>query len=200
MKTHVTVALRNFNHGCDRANGLHSIHQYLQKFAPAAMDCSDLLRSSIVLSVSSFDLLIHDLYRTEVLHRFSLNRSTTTLKIPFDAGFLAGSSQLAAIDEHVRLENSFKSFVAPDKLAECLRPLVDRPWEKVSAVLKHPASSCKARLKSIVDLRNRIAHEGDVNPALGGLDLWPIYAEDVDASVTFLRRLGMAVAQVVNDA
>lgn len=165
-----------------------------------AMDCDDILRSSVVLTVSSFDLLAHDLYRTEVLHRFISNRSSGTLKIPFDAGFLAGAAQAMAIDEHVRSENSYKSFVAPDKLAECLRPLVERPWEKISTVLGIPSASCKAQLKNIVDLRNRIAHEGDVNPAFGGLDLWPIYAEDVEASVTFLRNLGAAVAHVVNDA
>lgn len=164
------------------------------------MDCDDILRSSVVLAVSSFDLLAHDLYRTEVIHRFISKKSSATLKIPFDAGFLVGPSQAAAIDEHVRSETSYKSFVAPDKLAECLRPLIEKPWDKISVSLGIPAAVGKARLKSIIDLRNRIAHEGDVNPAFGGIDLWPIYSEDVEASIGFLRGLGTAVAQVVDAA
>lgn len=200
MKSHVHNALRNFNNGCDRADGMRSIYQYLKGAAPLAMNCDDILRSSVVLVVSSFDLLVHDLFRTEVLHRFSSNRSSSMLKIPFDAGFLTGAEQVAAIEEHVRSENSYKSFVAPDKLSECLRPLVEKPWDKISITLGTTSTSSKAKLKSIVDLRNRIAHESDVNPAYGGLDLWPIYSEDVEASVTFLRSLGAAVAQVINEA
>ncbi|WP_313437950.1 HEPN domain-containing protein [Novosphingobium sp.] len=200
MKSHVQSALRNFSNGCDRAQGLCSIHRYLKGAAPVAMDCDDILRSSVVLAVSSFDLFIHDLYRTEVVHRFISKKSSAGLKIPFDAGFLAGSLQTSAIDEQIRLENSYKSFVAPDKLSECLRPLIEKPWEKISTILGVPAPDSKARLKSIVGLRNRIAHEGDVNPALGGIDLWPIYSEDVQASVEFLRILGVAVAEVVDNA
>jgi len=200
VKAHVYSSLRNFINGCDRADGLRSIHRYLKGAAPVAMDCDDILRSSVVLAVSSFDLFAHDLYRTEFLYRFVSKRPSVTLKIPFNAGFLEGAAQAAAIDEHIRLDNSYKSFVAPDKLAECLRPLVEKPWDKISEIVGIPSAPCKARLKSIVDLRNRIAHEGDVNPAFGGLDLWPIYAEDVEASIFFLRNLGIAVARVVDDA
>lgn len=200
MKSHIYNALRTFINGCDRSDGLRAIHGYIKSTAPIAMNCDDILRSSIVLSVSSFDLFIHDLFRTEVSSRFILKIPSSTIKIPFNAGFLVGAEQISIIDEQIRLENSYKSFVSPDKLAECLRLLVEKPWDKISTVLCRPSSLCKEQLRNIVDLRNRIAHEGDVNPSFGGVELWPIYPEDVEASVRFLRELGTAIAQVVNDS
>jgi hypothetical protein len=70
----------------------------------------------------------------------------------------------------------------------------------VAAIRGRPIAEDKASLKATVDLRNRIAHEADVNPALGGIDLWPIYESDVEDSVGFIRAFGTAVARVVSDS
>lgn len=198
MKSYISSSLRIFINGCDRANGLTAIYKYLITAAPKAMDADDLLRSSVVLCVSAFDLFIHDLYRTEILHRFISKKSCPKIKIPFNAAFLTGIEQITAIDDQIRLENSYKSFVAPEKLGDCIRYFIDNPWDKISVILGTPSKTCRGQLKSIVDLRNRIAHEGDVNPNLGGVDLWPIYVEDVEASVTYLRKLGIAIAQIID--
>jgi hypothetical protein len=122
------------------------------------------------------------------------------LRVPFNTALSSGSDQAALVDEHIRLENSFKSFVAPDRLADCLRPLVGSIWDGVAAIRGRSIADEKSSLKAIVDLRNRIAHEADVNPALGGIELWPIYDADVEASVDFLRAFGTAVGQVVSDS
>ncbi len=200
MKSHVAMALRTFEKGCDRSDTLRHLHSYIVRSSPSALDCSDILRSAVVLVVGSFDLLVHDLYRLEVIHRLTSRRAVSSLKVPFNTALSSGSDQAALVDEHIRLENSFKSFVAPDKLADCLRPLVGSIWDGVTAIRGRSIADEKSSLKAIVDLRNRIAHEADVNPALGGIDLWPIYDADVEASVNFLRAFGTAVGQVVSDS
>ncbi len=200
MKSHVAGALRTFEKGCDRSDTLRHLHSYIGRSSPSALDCSDILRSAVVLVVGSFDLLVHDLYRLEVIHRLTSRRAVSSLRVPFNTALSSGSDQAALVDEHIRLENSFKSFVAPDRLADCLRPLVGSIWDGVAAIRGRSIADEKSSLKAIVDLRNRIAHEADVNPALGGIELWPIYDADVEASVDFLRAFGTAVGQVVSDS
>lgn len=200
MKSHIASALRTFEKGCDRSDTLRHLYSYIVQTSPAALDCSDILRSSVVLAVSSFDLLVHDLYRLEVIHRLTSLQPLPSLRVPYNAVLSNDAERATLVDENIRLENSFKSFVAPDKLADCLRPLVGSIWDKVSVIRGRCIADEKAALKSVVDLRNRIAHEADVNPALGGIDLWPIYQSDVESSVTFLRGFGNAVARVVSDS
>jgi hypothetical protein len=199
MKNHIFSAYKAFKDGCDRADGLKSIFEYLNKVAPAALDCDDILRSALVLAVSSFDLFIHDLFRLEVTHRLDTKREINSLRVPFNVLVSSDHAQIDIIDESIRKENSYKSFVAPDKLAECLRILVDKPWDKIADTLNDTAAICKAKLKSVVDLRNRIVHEADVNPAYGGIELWPIYSLDVEDSIAFLRQLGSSIAEIVNN-
>ncbi|WP_158812047.1 HEPN domain-containing protein [Beijerinckia sp. L45] len=200
MKSHLSLALGTFQSGCTRAEGLCAIFHHLRRTAPAAMDCDDILRSAVVLAVSSFDLFIHDLFRLEVIHRIRTGKKVDIFKVPFNVLLQRDLERIESIEACIREDNSYKSFVAPDKLASCLRPLVNDPWEKISSCLVRTSSVAKAELKRVVDLRNRIAHEADLNPALGGVELWPIYREDVETSVEFLRRLGAAIAKVLDDA
>lgn len=150
-----------------------------------------------MLSVSAFDLFIHEIYRLEVINRLYSRQPIAGLKVPFDALIAGESDRIEIVDQAVKLENSYKSFVAPDKVADCLRILVENPWDKISAEFGVPSAQIKSQLKSIVDLRNRIAHEADVNPAYAGIELWPIYRIDVISSISFLRAMGLNVAEVL---
>lgn len=174
-----------------------AIHAYLVKTSPLALNCDDILRSSLVLAVSSFDLFMHDVYRLEALQRLAGQRDIPLLKIPFNILHIEATQRCGFLEDFIKKENAHKSFVAPDKVAECLRSLIDAPWDGIAAKFGSSSSSCKAQLKGVVDLRNRIAHEADVNPTFGGTELWPIYAEDVSDSVNFLRRLGRAIAEAL---
>jgi hypothetical protein len=200
MKNHIAVAFKTFTDGCDRADGLKAIYDYLAKRAPAALNCDDILRSALVLAVSSFDLLLHDILRLEVIYRLSVKKEVGSLRIPFNILISDERLQLEIIDQCIRKDNSYKSFVAPDKFADCLRTLIENPWGKIAINSDESVAAIKIQLKNVVDLRNRIAHEADVNPAYGGVELWPIYRDDVSTSIVFLRKLGKSVAASINDA
>ena len=118
MKNHISSTYNAFKDGCDRADKLKSIFKYLKKVAPAALNCDDILRSALVLAVSSFDLFIHDLFRLEVTHRLGTKREINSLRVPFNVLVCSDQAQIDIIDESIRKENSYKSFVAPDKLAQ----------------------------------------------------------------------------------
>ena len=152
MKSHILSSQKTFKDGCDRADGLKHIFEYLRKTAPPALNCDDILRSALVLAVSSFDLFVHDIYRLEIGHRLIAKRGICSVRIPFNALISNEAMQVSMIDACIRRDNSYKSFVAPDKLADCLRVLVDSPWEKVSQSLGLTTMNSKEKLKNIVDL------------------------------------------------
>ena len=198
MKAHLESAIGLLYRGCTRAGELIAIYEYLKGAGPAALDCDDILRSAVVLAVSSFDLYLHDIYRLEALERLRKSKNISALKVPFGSLFMEDIDRHSLIDECIRKDHAYKSFVAPDKLAECLKALIDRPWDEIAGILNTRVDGCKEQLRRVIDLRNRIAHEADVNPNFGGLELWPIYAEDVRNSVEFLRKLALAIAKAVD--
>lgn len=200
MNAHLSAASDKLDNGCDRAEGLRLVFEYMNSNAPAAYDCSDILRSATVLSVSAFDLFVHEIYRLEILRRLEFKQDILALKVPFAAMIAPESLKADIVDDCVRRENSYKSFVAPDKVADCLRVLIENPWEKIAAEAGSSPAELKAQLKGVVDLRNRIAHEADINPAYAGIELWPIYSVDVAASIIFLRKLGADIAAAVSKA
>jgi hypothetical protein len=165
----------------------------------AALDTSDMLRAAVVLCVSAFDFLIHELYRVEVLARLKSGRSVRRLHIPFEAA-IAGSSDLEAlIEAHVRDVNSYKSFVDPAKFAEAMGCFVDSPWEKIAVKSGSDADSLKRRVRSVYRWRNRIAHEADINPTLSGIMLFAIIKSDVIDAITDFERIGLAAIEVLRD-
>jgi len=198
MKPHLGIVQATFFQGCERALVLKSIFDHLQKVAPPALNCDDVLRSAVVLVTSSFDLLIHDIFREEAIYRLSMGIEISSLRIPFNSLLVKDQELVATLSESIKRDHSHKSFIAPDKLSECLSVIVPSPWDKIADVLGEPSKSAKLKLRQIVDLRNRIAHEADVNPNYSGIELWPIYPGDVDESILYIKKLGAAVLSVID--
>jgi antitoxin component of RelBE/YafQ-DinJ toxin-antitoxin module len=198
MKGHIRIALDTFGSGRDRALALVAIFKFLKSNAPGALDCDDIIRSALLLGVSSFDLFCHDLLRLETVHRTQIKRSVKNLRIPFDILNLEHSELYQAVDQQVRQDNAHKSFVSPENLSDCLRSLFDKPWDRIKDKMASKYENPKLRLKSIVDLRNRIVHEADVNPNYNGIELWPIYCEDVEVSIKFINELVITISDIAS--
>lgn len=60
-----------------------------------------------------------------------------------------------------------------------------------------PAREVKQQLNSIVDRRNKIAHEADINPTFNIGDRWSIDEKLVDDAVNFLERLVESIHRVL---
>ena len=53
-------------------------------------------------------------------------------------------------------------------------------------------------MRLIVDRRNKIAHEADLNPSYGQIGvLWPIEFHEADEAVSFVNRLAESIHAVV---
>ncbi|MBV6506566.1 MAG: hypothetical protein ILNGONEN_02145 [Syntrophorhabdaceae bacterium] len=145
-----------------------------------ALDLSDVLRTEIVLAVSALDHFIHEYVRLGMLEICIGNRSITEpykkFKIPLQAAHSGQTMPTNALwlDEAIREQHSWISFQEPSKIADAIRLISSANlWDEVGKELGKQAKDVKDMLKLIVDRRNKIAHEADMDPTNPGAR-WPI--------------------------
>jgi hypothetical protein len=97
------------------------------------------------------------------------------------------------LDNEIRIRHSFSAFQHPDKIADAVRlfsPI--QLWNEVGDLLGESPVDVKAQLKLLVERRNKIAHEADVDPTYPGLR-WPIARPDVEQAITLIENIGVAI-------
>lgn len=186
-----------FHSGIDRAKTLCHLHDHAVKIFPKAVDVSDMLRAAVMIGVSAFDCFMHEIFKSETIARIGSGKSVKRLNLPFEVFSLPKEDYERFLIEHIDELNSYKSFIAPDKVSEALSCFVEAPWEKISQLVTVDSKTLKARLRTIADWRNRIAHEADLDPTYGRTTLWPILTTDVLHSLDELRELGDAIEAAI---
>lgn len=94
------------------------------------------------------------------------------------------------LEDEIRERLSYQSFQKPHKIAEVMRLISeDSLWDAVATQLNRPASDIKQQLNLIVDRRNKIAHEADIDPTYGIGNRWAINESMVDDAVTFIEQV-----------
>jgi len=109
---------------------------------------------------------------------------------------IANSPQDGWLDQAIRDAHSWPSFQHPDKVADAIRLISGiKLWESVAQELGSEAKQVKASLLTIVDRRNKIAHEADMDPTNPGLQ-WPIDGILVKDALDFVGKLVRAIYKV----
>lgn len=102
------------------------------------------------------------------------------------------------LEDEIREGHSYKSFQHPDAIADAIRFVsAKKLWEEVGKNWDRPPQEVKQQLRSIVDRRNKIAHEADIDPTLSLGDRWPINEMLVTEVVDFLEQLGESIYQIL---
>jgi hypothetical protein len=188
-----------------RCGHLSAMQAYLAANVAGALRPDELLRAEWVARVSALDLYLHRLIadrmrlifegklpKTPAFDRFLLPTETVerirSAKAPADAS--------SAFDLEVRRQLGFLTFQDPDRIADGVR--LCSSVELWNAVAVHQgataatkalrAKSLKQSLSAIVDRRNKIAHEGDLQPTLP-IEAWPIARSDLSIVENFVARL-----------
>jgi hypothetical protein len=101
------------------------------------------------------------------------------------------------LDEVVRDAHSWLSFQQPDKIADAIRLISPVAlWDRLAAELNVAKPDLKAELIIVVDRRNKIAHEADIDPT-NPPARWPIDAPMVQAALDFLERIGTTIILII---
>lgn len=185
----------HFHRALQRSKTVLAIYDLLINSAPAALDATDILRSATVLGVSALDYLVHIVVRLEIEDRALRKRAIESVSIPIGLSYLESAEFVKAAGLHVKSVNGYKSFVSPAKLSEALKPILNRPWDDISCAFGDNSERIKRRLTLIVNLRNRIAHEGDLDAETLIPVSYDIERQDVHEMIIFLERLGNAIVE-----
>lgn len=101
------------------------------------------------------------------------------------------------LETEVRTQHSLLSFQQSDKVADAIRLISPvELWNEVGSRLATPAADIKSNLQLVVQRRNKIAHEADIDPSYPGVR-WPITPTDVTAATDFIERVCEAIHQIV---
>lgn len=177
-----------------RVEFLGGLYSALSSLTTSAVDASDLLRAQIVLAVSALDYYVHEVTVIGMVAVFEGKRLPTQAFLKYRVSVGAISAGASApnsnwFESEVRERHSHLSFQQPDKIADAIRLFSEVTlWREVSSKIGSPEQSVKDHLKLIVDRRNKIAHEADLDPSFPGVR-WPVHVSDVEHSLRFLRQV-----------
>lgn len=196
-------ALDVFQSNMANVANLAALHAALQASTTTALDLTDLLRAQLVLAVSAFDHYMHELARLGMLEIFMGARADCVgfkrLRVSlsgFQAG-IASPGSAAWLDQEIREQLGWQSFQKPEKVAEAFQYISDvKLWEQLASRLGRSAQDIRAELQLIVDRRNKIAHEADLDPSFPQ-KRWPIDATMVGSASSFLENLAAEIFQLL---
>lgn len=192
-----------FTANIGRARDLRALFINLKASTASALDLTDILRAAIVSAVSGLDTFIHDITKIGMREIFQNARPRTDafgrFPIPMDSVLLvlANPGNTQWLEDEIRRQHGWLSFQQPDKVADAIRLFCGKElWKEVGIHLGIDAKSVKNRLTLIVDRRNMIAHEADMDPTSPG-SRWPIDELLVQEAIDTLEQIGNAIFQVV---
>ena len=196
-------AIQHFSANIERVRALGGLYTALSRLTTPAVDATDILRAQIVLAASALDHYIHEITRLGMLEVCSGIRPTTNAFRRFQVTMDAAMTGLACgggsswFEMEIREKHGYVSFQHPDKVADAVRLFSSRElWPCVAAKLGITVEDVKTRLSVIVDRRNKIAHEADIDPSYPGTR-WPISPADVSSAVDFIEHLCLAIHEVI---
>lgn len=188
-----------------RVRDLIAVHNSLKAQTSNVLDISDMLRSALVLAVSALDYYIHEVVRIGMLEIHRGQRPEPPAFSGFQislgnarAGINAGQNIDSWLEDEIRQRHSYKSFQQPNAIADAVRLICDKKlWEEVSINMGSPAKDIKQQLSRIVDRRNKIAHEADIDPSYPIGDRWPIDELLVNEAVDFLEQVVESIHKIL---
>lgn len=196
-----------------RADLFGTLYAFISGSAAAALDPTELLRAEWAMRVSALDLYVHEVVAQNLVKIFQGTRPMcpgySRLQITIDAltrirAAGPGSVSDAAFELEVRERLSRVTYQAPDDIADGIRLVSSiELWNEIAKYygatggsVKSQAGSIKIELSAIANRRNKIVHEGDLQPGLPRTE-WPITRTDIDDVKAAITRVVNAIEALV---
>lgn len=196
-------ALQHLQKNIERVKNIGGLYSALDQLTTSVVDKTDLLRTQIVMTVSALDHYIHEITCIGVLDIYTGKRLSTSAFLRFQitmdtAKRLAGQGSSTWLETEIREKHGYLAFQHPDKIADAVRLFYpDELWPSVALKMGMTAQDVKNDLRLIVERRNKIVHEADLDPSYPGIR-WPISPSDSARTINFIQRVCEAIHSVVN--
>ncbi|HAS6378524.1 TPA: hypothetical protein RQJ86_000173 [Vibrio vulnificus] len=195
-----------FKENIQQTKAISDLYNYLTtQLGQNGHMADDLLRAQMVYAVSAFDKLMHDLIRIGLMEIFEGKRPETAKysNEPIQMQFVNAIKNATIPPPEYYFEQAMiqklkvMSFQDPNKVVDGLAFIWDesQKWQKIAAELQCDDKSLKTDLKLIVERRNKIVHEADIN-ALDGSKL-SIDTESSGKAISLLENLGTVIFNLV---
>lgn len=193
------AAIDRFRINISYVRNLSAIHKALNAQTTSALDLSDILRLGLVMSVSALDKYIHDLVRIGMLEEYQAIRPATKNFLQFSISMKSAQTGISTptnidwLDDEIWNRHSWQSFQRPDKITEAIHLISNvKLWDEIGKKMGKNASDVKTQLNLIIDRRNCIAHEADIDPSYPD-SRWPIDESIVDESIDFIENVAESI-------
>lgn len=197
----MTDSLAKFSSNIEQAKYLGSLFTKLQTIVTPVLDLSDLLRAEIVFAVSAFDYYIHQLVNQCMLEELEGTREISNgfknFSLPIERILELKAGSTTWLDDEIKLRHSYKSFQSSRNVNEAIKLIKDlNVWEEVSRILAIDKENIKHTLDLIIDRRNKIAHEADMDPSFPN-KRWAITWSMANDAVKYIVRIAQAIDSTI---
>lgn len=196
-----------------RCDQVSQFHTYLASQATAILPLDDLLRAEWAMRVSALDLFIHEIAAQRMVEIFKglrpITPSFARFQIPYETmNRIRAAKSLeeaaSAFDFEVRNQFSRRTFQDPEDIASAIRHCSEiELWNEIAVCLganssekSEKAKSLKRNLSLIVQRRNKIVHEGDLQPNIPRVP-WPIKKNDLEFVASFIDEITRTIDKLI---
>lgn len=187
------------------ARTLSGLFDFLTATLTVPHQFDDLLRSQLVYAISALDKLNHDLIRIGMVGTFTGTRSPTAKYQGFTISTETHSQIMSAtvppkeywFESEIVQKHKVLAFQDPAKIADGLSLIWDEKhkWAVIAAEIGMSETDVKLKLKTIVDRRNLIVHEADLNPYTG--TKYDIDKNEAKSATDLIESIGSAIFNLV---
>ena len=204
-------AMEQFDRNLRTVREMDSLYSHLINDLKLPNDLSDILRAQYVYAVSALDKLIHELVRIGMLQAFVGSRQKTSkfnafpislethykIQQTFQVGILQAEPPEYIFEQEIIVRHKHLSFQEPEKIADALSLIWEekQKWQKIALPFNQTDDFLKKTLKLIVQRRNQIVHEADIDLQTNRRN--EIEVADVQESVVFISKLGESIFNAV---
>lgn len=193
--------LDTFEEAWVRCDQLSVLHSYLEANVTSALRPDEILRAEWATRVSTLDLYVHELVAQGMLQTIvgARPQAAAFSKFQIDVDLLVMPNVVnfqSKIDLQIRSKLERRTFQLPDDISEGVRYISNvELWNSVAladgateqAKVAH-SKSIRAQLTQIVNRRNKIVHEADLQPAIPRTP-WPISRADLTTVRSFIEKI-----------
>lgn len=189
----------------NRCNELETLYNYLKTHVAEVVSLDEMLRAEWVARVSALDLYFHELVNQNLLKIFD---GTKPICPGFEKFTLSMGSVIRILNatdsarrvNHFQIEVAEKigllTFQDPEKIADGIRIISPIEfWNEIAlsrgatqSQKSQHAKTIKRELSLIIQRRNKIAHEGDLQPGYPRIP-WPIDYSQLQLVKIFIQNL-----------